>query len=641
MSEATQPDQPPRQSQTGGFAQKLAPFRADIRRAAALAFLTFLIWCAAYNRWSPETWRIPIFYPHPFTTEDEFEREMDVAKGDVMQQFAIIKAASDGHILPVAPSNIPELGAPYEANWDDYPFTEKAIYWVIGIVAKFTGIFAAANFATLLEDILAALAFYAACRALGASWLWSFAGGLVFAFSRFGFSHGIHHIPTAYVWNLPLCLLMFHWITDGEGIRFHTPRYIFALIVALVTGVQNPYNTNMFCQLVLIGGIVAWWRAGDWRQWRVSLPAVSIIGVVAVGFIFVNSNTFLYHLLHGGNSGAVVRPYKWLELYGLKLVDMVMPPPDHRFGPFAFWARNHLSEIVLQPGETPPSGYLGIVGLAALAWLVLASLCRLMKGRRIPLEALTILWIYLYADVGGVNGVIGTLGFMLFRATTRYSVWILCVALMFAVRRLSAIDFKQWVLREFGESPWADWAPYCIAFLLLLTALVDQVPPVPSSGDLQKIAAAVDSDRDFAGRMERSLPSKAMVFQLPVMQFPESPGAIGAYDNFRPYLFSHDLRYTCGTDKGRGTELWQDQVIQSPQFIAKLEQYGFAALYINKAAFPPGGAEGIVEKLKSLGYTNVITSKNNDLYSIALKPSPHPIRPDADPEIRPAPPGNE
>ena len=641
MSEAKKPHQSPNRPRTGGLAQQSAPFRADILRAAALAFLTFLVWCAAYNRWSPGTWSIPISYPHPFTTEDEYERGMELAKGDVMQQFAIIKAASDGHILPVAPTNIPELGAPYVANWDDYPFTEKAIYWVIGIVAKFTGIFTAANFATLLEDVLAALAFYTACRALGASWLWAFTGGIVFAFSRFGFSHGIHHIPTAYVWHLPLCLLVFHWIARGEGIRFRTQRFIFALAVGLITGVQNPYNTNMFCQLVLIGGVVAWWRTGDWKQWRAGLPALCVIGAAAAGFIFVNSNTFLYHLLHGGNPGAVVRPYKWLEIYGLKLVDMVMPPPDHRFGPLAFWARNHLTEIVLQPGETPPSGYLGIVGLAALAWLAVASLRRLLRGRAIPPEALIVLWIYLYADVGGMNGVIGTLGFMLFRATTRYSVWILCIALMFGVRRLSAIDFKQWIRDEYGDTPWADWFPYCAAFVFFAVALFDQTPPVPSSADLQKIASAVESDRDFAVRMERSLPSKAMVFQLPVMEFPESPGVIGAYDNFRPYLFSNNLRYTFGTDKGRGTELWQEQVIQMPQFIAKLEQYGFAGLYVNRFGFRDGVVEGIVEKLKSLGYTNFVESKNHDLISIGLKPSRNPIRPDADPEIRPPlPPGN-
>ena len=630
MSETTQPEQSPHQSQAGDLAQKAAPFRTDIIYAVALSLLTVLIWCAAYNRWSPGTWSIPIFYPHPPSqNEDGLDSAMDVARGDVMLQFATIKATANGHILPIVPIHVPELGAPYVANWNDYPFTEKSIFWVMGIMAKFVGIFAAANFATLLEDILAALSFYAACRSLKAAPLWSFAGGIVFAFARFGFSHGIHHIPTAYVWHVPLCILMFHWLLAEEGIHFRTRRFIFALAVAFATGVQNPYNTNMFCQLMLIGGLALWWRTRDWGQWRVCLPAAAIIGATAAAFFFVDSNTFLYHVLHGGNTGAIVRPYKWLELYGLKLVDMVMPPPDHRFGPLALWGRTHLSEIVLQPGETPPSGYLGVVALAALAWLALSSLRRAVQGGRIPLETWLVLWIYVYADVGGVNGVIGTLGFMLFRATTRFSLWILCVALMYGVKRLSQIDFKQWITREFGETPWSVWTPYCIATGLVFIALLDQTPPVPSAEELQVLASAVDSDRDFAERMERNLLPGAMVFQLPVMQFPESPGTIPAYDNFRPYLFSGKLRYSFGTDKGRGTEDWQMQILRSPEFISKLERYGFGGLYVNRNAFQDGGEE-LLQKLKSKGYDNIITSRNGDLYCVVLHPSPNPIRPDAD-----------
>ena len=627
----------------------------DIIRAVVLVLFSILIWCMIYNRWSAESWGTPISYLPDPSKEDALRREaelvprgvvtqrerelqagveLELARGDVLQQLATIKAARDGHILPVLPTNIPELGAPFIANWDDYPSTEKCIYWMTGLAAKFMGIFAAANFAALLEDILAALSFYAACRLLKYGWIWSFAGALVFAFARYGFSHQIHHIPTAYVWHVPLCFVVFLWIVSEGGIQFKTPRFVFAILVAFFTGMQSPYYTYMFAQFVVIGALVLWWRSEHWREWRIYLPAAAVIGAAAAAFLFMNLNTFLYHAIHGGNPDAVVRDYHWLEIYGLKLVDMVMPPPDHRFPPFADWGFAHIlpGVIALQPGEMPPSGYLGIISLASLAWLVAVSLRRGVQGEKLPVEAWLVLWIYLYSGVGSINGVIGTLGFQLFRATTRYSIWILCIVLMYAIRRFSGIDFKSLFTRKFGATPWADWFPYGIAFAAVVIALWDQTPPITTQSEMQNIAAAQASDRNFTREMELNLPPNAMVFQLPIMQFPESPTTIGSYDNLRPYLYSRLLRYSFGTDKGRGTESWQFQIARSQQFISKLEQYGFAGLYVNRDAFPDRG-EGLLQSLKSIGYDKVIDSAKKDLFCVLLKPSPHPILPDAYPTI--------
>ena len=136
----------------------------------------------------------------------------------------------------------------------------------------------------------------------------------------------------------------------GEGIAFRHWRFLFALAIAFVTGVQNVYYAAMFAQLVLIAGVLQAVRRG----WRAILPAASIIGVVAGVFLVMNLNTFFYHILHGGNPGAVTRNYEWLEVYGLKIVDMIVPPPDHRFPPFAAWGANHVKEVLLSPGELPP-----------------------------------------------------------------------------------------------------------------------------------------------------------------------------------------------------------------------------------------------------------------------------------------------
>lgn len=136
-------------------AVKWAEFRPDLVRAALLAVVTALLWCAIYDRWTVESWRTPLTYladPH---------------KCDVISIFAGIKAASEGHVCPFSFNNVPELGAPYIANWDDFPTTEKPILILTGWLARAIGIFAAANVALLLAQMLAAVSFYVATRLLG------------------------------------------------------------------------------------------------------------------------------------------------------------------------------------------------------------------------------------------------------------------------------------------------------------------------------------------------------------------------------------------------------------------------------------------------------------------------------------------
>jgi len=333
----------------------------------------------------------------------------------------------------------------------------------------------------------------------------------------------------------------------------------------------------------------------------------------------MNLNTIFYQLANGGNSGAIVRSYKWLEIYGLKLVDMVVPPPDHPFPPFAAWGAGYLKETVLAPGEMPLSGYLGLVGLAAMAWLVAVSLRRLADRAVLPLEAWLILWILLYAQVGGINGVFGTLGFQMFRTTTRYSIFILCLALMFAVRRLSLIEHRN------------KFLVYAAALLCVGIALWDQTPPMVSDRDLADTAGVVASDRKFTEEMEERLPPRAMVFQIPIMEFPESPVAgVGSYDHFRPYLYSHQLRFSFGSDKGRPREQWQQNLAQMPfnAAVGMLESYGFAAIYLNRNGFADKG-EALIKTLNKMGRGEIIESDRGDLVCVLLKPSPQPVLPDA------------
>ena len=112
-----------------------------------------------------------------------------------------------------------------------------------------------------------------------------------------------------------------------------------------------------------------------------------------------------------------------------------------------------------------------------------------------------------------------------------------------------------------------------------------------------------------------------MIFQLPIMDFPESPApGVGSYDHLRPYLYSHDLRFSFGTDKGRPDGEWQHQLAQLPfaDVIAQLESTGFAAVYVNRNGFPDKGA-ALIKAFQGIGLGDMIESERGDLLCIFLK----------------------
>ena len=181
-----------------------------------------------------------------------------------------------------------------------------------------------------------------------------------------------------------------------------------------------------------------------------------------------------------------------------------------------------------------------------------------------------------------------------------------------------------------------------VAGAVILCGLIfwDQVPRAPTREEITAIERQVAADRDFTERMEAALPSGAMVFQMPVMEFPESPiQGVPPYDHFRPYIFSKHLRFSFGTHKGRERETWQpavqaklfegaslDQksgrielnVANARAAVAELERLGFSAVSINRNGFPDQG-KGLEKTLRELGFTKQPTQNAaGDLACIPL-----------------------
>ncbi len=88
------------------------------------------------------------------------------------------------------------------------------------------------------------------------------------------------------------------------------------------------------------------------------------------------------------------------------------------------------------------------------------------------------------------------------------------------------------------------------------------------------------------------------------------------------------LRFSYGALKHRPRQQWQLDLEQRPpaELVRELERLGFAALYINRRAYPDSGA-GLIRSLGELGYTDKIPSELGGQVVVLLRPSANPEMP--------------
>ncbi len=532
--------------------------KRDLLRAAALSAFVASVWCVVYGRTTIDAWKAPVHYG-----------------GDTVSFLAYLKAARDGHVVPVAETFVPELNAPYEANWNDYPRPQKAFFWLAGRTARVIGVFEAANLLLLLAHLLAGLAFFAAARYLRVRPGWSSVGAVAFACSPYIFYRSLSHLALSFYWHIPLDVLVVGWCFRRHGLRVRSRRFAVALAVALAAALFNVYYAALFVQLLILSALAQVVR-GSWRK---AVAPLLLSGALVGLFALESLGTLLYPLEHGRNLAAVYRSYADLERYALKPIELVLPPPGNGLLHYGSLAEGYWQNARGEVG----SAYLGLVAIAGLSWLLGGPLAAMIQGRRvfIPPALGAVVWILAFSVAGGVNGVLGSLGVVLLRGTNRYSIWLTAIALLILIGRLSRASWPRRLPAVVGPA------------LFALLILFDQTPGFPKPETLLYQSQALERDRVFAQRIEASFPGRPMLFMLPVLDFPEGGGIrqMGDYEHFRPYLFTSRVRYSYGTDKGRPRESWQRRVeaMLPAKMVDRLEGYGFSGIVVDRRAYADSG----------------------------------------------------
>jgi phosphoglycerol transferase len=538
------------------------------------------------------------------------------------------------------------LGAPFGQDMRDFPSSGEttqmlALRLIVGVVRSpglTVNIYFFGGFA-----VLAGVAFVV-LRRLGLSAPVAAGLAVAYDFLPYHYFHGPDHLTRSTYLTAPLAVLLIvrltasaprflrdshaavrrPWFGPSGSIRLRS--LVGLLAIALFIGCTETMTTTFTVVLLVIIGLVAAIATG-----RISRLAFALLGAATVigSFVLVNV-PILWHLRSvGKNPIAGTRFAFESDIYGLRPSFMLLPTPAHWIGAFASAARTllHGNPIPSEGGQA--IGTLGVAGvLAALAILVVRALrsdSALESRRRRPLSPLTVplatvILVAIVLGAGGATALDVVTGFVQVRTWNR-----IVVIIAFAAFGLTGLGLE----RVFTWSRARTHGPRARAAVTM--ALVVVVAGIgvldggrPPLANYKVVTAEWTSDLAFVAAMHTVQPPDGMIFQFPVIRFPESqPRAnMRDYDQFRGYLAdSGNFRWSYGAVKGRPQADWQLKLpaIPTAADLRALIGLGFTGLWANRDGYVDRG-RAFEAGLRPLLGPPTLVSPNQRLAFYDLRP---------------------
>jgi len=298
------------------------------------------------------------------------------------------------------------------------------------------------------------------------------------------------------------------------------------------------------------------------------ISAFILIGLVFTALSITAIPTLYGQLIQGKNHEVARRSSVESELYGLKIVNILLPFPNHRFGPFKHLRNKYQGSLSVE-GSVEYIGLISSLGLIG----IISSLLFLVKSPMYSKFLLLTITGILYATLGGFSVFFAILISPQIRCPNRISPYLACFALFWVA----------WHLQKIKNIIPKKWVFYISLLLLLIIGLNDQIAPYmvfrPSKD-------AIDSDQKFIQAIELQIPNGSVI-QLPYLSFPEVPPVYDMtdYSHLRGYLFSNHLNWSYGAFRGRDAAKKIEAISREPLSLLKIREMGYAGIYIDRYGY--------------------------------------------------------
>lgn len=564
------------------------------------ALIVSIVATAGATVWSHQLWRNPLGIPRDYG-------------GDALAYgLAVEQVIESGTVW-----SDPRLGAPVGQQFQDWPVPEVAQLALV----RFFGLFSE-NWAAVANSIyyssfilVAGAAWWVLCR-IGVSRWTASALAVLYALLPYHSARGGQHLFLATYQFVPLGVWLAWTVLRKEALfeqrpsgrlRFLSWTSVRTAVVAVLVGLSGVYYVVFTLVLLGAAGVVA---LGG-RHWRSAAQAAAV-GLVLVACVVASlAPALLFRAEYGANERVADRLAYESELYALSPVAMVLPTPDHRFAPFAEITASYLSRTpVPSESSSVALGLIGTVGFVLLLLRALATLARLQRpadddGRADHLAFFALVALIM-ATIGGGGLLLATFVTPEVRAWNRISVVVAFLALALVGLLLGRLHSR--VQRR----------PLAAAVLVgvVLLGVLDQTTAAWPAAARARSEQFLQDQRFFAS-LEAALPARAMVFQLPRVEFPEVEPIerLEAYGQLRPYLHTEELRWSFGGVKGRFASDWQERLsTETAPLVEDLLAVGYDGVYIAREAYADGGQAVIGELSQAAGAQTITSADGRHAY---------------------------
>lgn len=422
------------------------------------------------------------------------------------------------------------------------------------------------------------------------------------------------HLYLAQYWVVPVALWLVLEVARGRSlwrgrVAGSVPRRAVTVTAVLVVGLSGAYYVG-FTLILLAVATVARRAVGVPRDLLRGLAVTGGLAVVIAGPLAAAKLGTAGDVVTG--PVAATRVPGESETYAGKLMDLLLPWPDHRLEPLSFLTRAYGSGTQ----ATVEVSALGIVAVIGLVGLTASGLALLLAGRvpdpRVRLWSGLALVSFVFYTVGGLGSFVALFGTPQLRAWSRMSLYVLVFALLAVGLALTRVQARRGMV-----------VALVLGGLVTCVGVLDQTNPA-AAPDHRASRAELARMQTYVTALQGATAPGCGVFQLPVVPYPESGPYLGMddYDQLRPYLADSELRWSAGAMRGTARADWMRAVDLSdvPALGRHLRAAGFCAVEVDHSGFTPD-----TDPSAALGESfgaPVATSSDGELDAFALPPLP-------------------
>jgi phosphoglycerol transferase len=495
-------------------------------------------------------------------------------------------------------------GYPFGSNHLDYPTSDTGSYAILKVLGTiFQSPVAALNLYFLIGFSFVFAASYIVLRTIDVSKIFSVVGAALYTFATFHFAR-IGHLFFTWYFVAPIFFyygfkLFNSQLTSQKIGAPYAFKWLDLLALIAISSFGIYYSVFGFIVLFVSTALAALLYK-SWAHFRVG--CLHCAGV-ALG-VFLNIAPSLWYLqVNGPNLEGVNRFPAESELYGLKLVQMLIPSADHRLDSFYDIAARYNNNFPLVTENISASfGSANSLGLLLLILSIFVGpmfafdrtnfdhIGRVKNKQYIyqfMVMGLLACSLYMISTVGGFSSLFALLVSASIRSWNRISIFIEFISVAALVLSLDWF-FGSSAIQKIKNQKYQLIFRLFIATLIVGYGIADETVK-PCRSCLVSNAQLFEHDKAFVQKVEKSLPPGAAIYQLPYMGYPEynAVNNLGSYDQARGHLHSNTLKWSFGGIRGREGDWFYRKLAQLPieQQLTVVQALGFAGVYVDRRGY--------------------------------------------------------